>query len=323
VSTQTPTVTVTQSPTLTPTVTVSQTPGSSQTPTQTYTPSSTQTPTVTSTPTVTPTHTVTPSPSGVLEDCSVYEITVTELGNEGLFEYWYDECDETLCGTVRQSHGFIYRVPQTVRICAQQGTVVFPPQYPSSAYTLTTICNNCCSNPDVSPTPTPTNTPTISVSPTNTPTISVSPTNTPTISLSPSNNPTPTPTPSYTGPFSVFMFIPNLNSSTPTPTISYTPTETPTPTPTPTISYTPTETPMPTITPSSSGISYDKLLCRNCVDELDLRVIQQTSGAQVGDYVKLSSTPGGSSRGCYEVTSLYNGLTTGYVISIHDSCSCV
>lgn len=94
----------------------------------------------------------------------------------------------------------------------------------------------------------------------------------------------------------------------------------PTPTNTPTTTVTSTVT--PSITPSSSGESYDKLLCRNCVDELDLLVIQQTSGAQVGDYVKLSLSPGGSVRGCYEVTSLYNGTTTGYVVSIHESCGC-
>lgn len=114
----------------------------------------------------------------------------------------------------------------------------------------------------------------------------------------PEESQTPTPTPSESAPTQV----------------SQTPTSTPTTTVTPTVT--------PSITPSSSGVSYDKLLCRNCVDELDLLVIQQTSGAQVGDYVKLSLSPGGSSRGCYEVTSLYNGTTTGYVISIHDSCGC-
>jgi len=126
----------------------------------------------------------------------------------------------------------------------------------------------------------------------------------------------PTPTPSSTS-----------VSQTPTPTPTLTPTSSEirpivsqTPTTTPTTTVTPTVT--PSITPSSSGVFYDKLLCRNCVDELDLLVISQTSGAQIGDYVKLSLSPGSSSRGCYEVTSLYNGLTTGYVISIHDSCVC-
>ena len=239
---QTVTVTSSNTPTpsntttITPTPTITQTPGSSQTPTPTYTPSLTQTPTVTSTPTVTPTHTVTPSTSSTLQDCSVYELEVTKLGEEGLFEYFYDECNDTLCGTVRQSHGFIYNVPTTIRICSQQNTVAIPPQYPSSAYTLTTICNNCCSGPAITSTPNPSNTPTISVSPTNTPSISLSPTNTPTISNSPTNTPSISVSPTYTPTPTVtptegridteFIFIPNA-TLTPTPSNSPTLTESP------------------------------------------------------------------------------------------------
>jgi hypothetical protein len=32
-------------------------------------------------------------------------------------------------------------------ICAKEDSIIFPPQYPTSAYTLTEICCNCCDNP--------------------------------------------------------------------------------------------------------------------------------------------------------------------------------
>jgi len=156
-----------------------------------------------------------------------------------------------------------------------------------------TECEFCISITAVADTPTPT--PTITNTPSLTPSISVSPTITPTT--------TSTPTPSIT--------------SSVTPTV--TPTVTQTPTVTPTVTQTPTVT--PTVTPSTSG--YNAMLVRECSDPLNLRTISYGS-ANVGDFVKLKSTPSGSPiAGCYEVISNYSGVVTHLVHSTYVDCTCV
>ncbi len=151
-----------------------------------------------------------------------------------------------------------------------------------------TECEFCISITAVSPTPTPSITPTISLTP------SITPTNT----VTPSS--TVTPTPSVT------------------PTITPTSSVTPTPTVTPTTTTTPTVT--PSITPSTSPPN--GLLVQSCSDPLDIRTVS-ISSANVGDFVKIKSTPSGTPLpDCYEVTSTYSGFITHLVDSIHMDCTC-
>jgi hypothetical protein len=93
---------------------------------------------------VTSTYTPTPSSTPSVLFCSKYELTVTGFSNSQTFEYYYTECDDTLCGLERQVSGVIINVPTTITICAQDNTVVIPALYNPITYNLTTICNNCC-----------------------------------------------------------------------------------------------------------------------------------------------------------------------------------
>lgn len=225
--TQTPTVTATNTPTqspagvtATPTVTSTNTPTPSVTTTKTATPSvtptNTLTPTKTTTPTVTATNT--PTPSNTPGVCKTYQL----YGGTG---------NSTFVGKDCNGFTFSFQVPayQTFIQCATEVYVVDG----NGSYLSIGSC----------PLPTPTPSITASVTPSVTATPTLTPTTTTTLTLTPTKTATNTPTPTLT----------QTQTQTGTAAVTPSPTTTKTPTLTPTNTATPSVTPTNTMTPTKTG----------------------------------------------------------------------